>query len=451
MNVNVRDADEIQQTPAALGAYLSLDLSPEGTLARNLNERVASDASMDMDTVPLSPIEGPQPAHLTTGMLNWYGIFVGPKRGLALHAIASVFKEQADRAKGEGFLLQTRLAAIEEEHLQGRLQCYKHHKQQHHADSEQIKQLDGTISRDLEQYRMRKAQLGREAKVLNRPLYLTVLFFVIFGSEAAINLESFEALPWATPAIAWGATIIIGIAIGLAAHYHGTVFKQYGYWFGADQHDNKRGPAWRMVIGGSLALMLSLAFVYDARSAYLVAYSVALSGFGQTGGFQPLSTIWVIGGSLLGNIIVYLVGVLWAYLLHDSDPEFEDLKKSLDRNTQTVDVLKRRLEQHLHRDVEQLNAILKRKTEEAKRANIFVATQPNLAWAQGLFSSFQSKDQEVVALLQEYRGQLIQKMGPAAKKVKFAICCDDPYSDRKNVSSDEYLHMALKLKYLEEA
>jgi hypothetical protein len=148
---------------------------------------------------------------------------------------------------------------------------------------------------------------------------------VIFGSEAALNLESFEALPWATPAIAWGATIIIGIALGLASHFHGTVLKQYAYWFGAEQHDHHRGPAWRMVLIGSITLAVALGFVYYARSAYFIAYVGPLSGFGQSD--ANLSVLWIVGGSLLGNTIVYLVGVLWAYLLHDNDPEFADLKK----------------------------------------------------------------------------------------------------------------------------
>ena len=286
-----------------------------------------------------------------------------------------------------------------------------------------------------------------EAKVLNRPLYLFVLFVAIFGSEAALNLEAFEALPWATPFIAWGATIVIGLAVGLAAHYHGTVFQQYGYWFGADQDDSKRGPAWRMVLGGLAALSFSLAFVYYARSAYFASYIGALAGFGQSD--VNFDVLWVIGGSLLGNMIVYLVGVLWAYLLHDPDPEFAALKKTIDEESAQAEKIKRRLELLRQRDIEQINASFKRKSDEAERASKLLMSQKSLAWPDELFKKFQAKDGEALALLHNYRGLLIQKLGPGAKNVAFVMCCDDPHAERKHITAGDYLQVGLKLKYLE--
>jgi hypothetical protein len=449
MNLNVKEMPEAQQTPAPLETYLDLDLSSTGSAARNLSDQITSEASeASRGEVHLSRIVGSNPAHMTPGMLEWYQTVVAPKRGLALASISSLFKERSERTKGEGFLLQTRLAALEENHLTGKLKCYKEHGEKHYTDYQTIERLEMSISENQYKYNVKKAELGRDAKVLNRPLYLAVMFFVLFGSEAALNLESFEALPWATPAIAWGATIVIGLAIGLAAHYHGTVFKQYGYWFGAAEDDNKRGPAWRMVLGGFLALLLSLAFVYYARSAYLVAYVGSLGGFGQSG--SNYSTLWVIGGSLLGNMIVYLVGVLWAYLLHDSDPEFAELKKGLDQENKEVDALKRRLEHLRQRDVEQLSARLKKGTEETQRAYSLIMSQPNLAWPLGLFRKFQAKDQAVVALLQNYRGLLIQKMATTAKTANFVMYCDDPHVTTKAVSCSEFHMMAIKLKYLED-
>jgi hypothetical protein len=70
-------------------------------------------------------------------------------------------------------------------------------------------------------------------------------------------------------------------------------------------------------------------------------------------------------------------------------------------------------------------------------------------WPSELFKKLQAKDGEVVALLLNYRAQLIQEMGPAAKKAKFVMCCDDPHAEHRTISAGEYQHAPVKLKYIE--
>lgn len=445
MNAHL-SADAEQAVPAALQDYLDVDLRPDGEIANNLARRADSEAGLD--TIELSEIVGPQPANVTPEMADWYQMYIEPPRSQALYAISLLFKERSDPAKGEGFLLQTRLGSLEDDLLKRKLKAYQDHAQNNVATAEQISELEKKIAEDGHKYDVRKAQLGRDAKLLSGPLYFLVLLFVLFGSESALNLEAFEALPWATPAIAWGATVIIGLTIGLAAHYHGTVLKQWGYFFGADQDDSKRGPAWRMLIGGSVALIVSLWFVYYARSAFFASYVSTVSSFGQ-GGAATGSFIWVVGGSLLGNLLVYLAGTLWAYLMHDHDPEFVDLRKELIAARKQSRMLKQKLEHARHREVEQLNAIYKKKVQEAGRASRLILSQSSLSWPSELFRRLHSKDAQAIALLHNYRQLLVQKMGTKVKTARFVACCDDPHCRTESLSAGEFKARAVRLKYLE--
>ncbi|MBV9569929.1 MAG: hypothetical protein JO056_01640 [Alphaproteobacteria bacterium] len=445
--MNIHSPEEKCAAPISLQEYLDIDLRPDADIARDLLRRAELEAPLVDEGIELSELVGPHPANVTPEMAGWYQLYVEAVRSKALHAIVLLFKQHNDPAKGEGFLAQTRLGSLEEDLLKKKFQVYQSHAQNNVATTDRIRELEKRIAENGHKYDVRKAQLGRDAKLPNSWLYFLVLLFVLFGSESALNLEAFEALPWATPAIAWGATVVIGIAIGLAAHYHGTVFKQWGYYFGAEQDDTRRGPAWRMLIQGTTALIVSLCFVYYARSAYFASYVVSVGSFGQqsaSGGF-----LWVVGGSLLGNFLVYLTGVLWAYLMHDSDPDFVDLRRDLDRDRKVSGALKQKLEAAQHREIEQLTARYKRKVEEAERASGQIMEQAALSGPSQLFKNLQAKDAQVIALLHNYRQVLIQKMGPDAKKARFVACRDDPHCPTEVLTASQFKARAIRLKYLE--
>lgn len=443
MNMHLA-AEERNIVPTALQDYLDIDLKQDGAIAKDLVARASSEASLD--GIELSELVGSQPANVTPEMADWYQMYIESPRTQALHAVSLLFKERSDPAKGEGFLTQTRLGSLEEDLLRRKFQVYQNHAQKNVATSEQIRELNNKIAELTHRYDVRKAELGRDAKLFNGTLYFLVLLFVLFGSESALNLEAFEALPWATPAIAWGATIIIGLSIGLAAHYHGTVLKQWAYYFGADQDDTRRGPAWRMLLSGSAALFVALWFVYYARSAYFASYVASVSSFGQA---ASGSFLWMVGGSLLGNFLVYLAGTLWAYLMHDSDPQFVDDRKALEKTRDQCRALKQKLEVSRHRDVEQLNAKYKRRVEETERASRLIMEQQSLSWPSELFRKLQAKDAQVIALLHNYRQELVRSMGIDAKKAKFVACCDDPHCATEPLTAGEFKARAIKLKYLE--
>jgi D-mannonate dehydratase len=103
------------------------------------------------------------------------------------------------------------------------------------------------------------------------------------------------------------------------------------------------------------------------------------------------------------------------------------------------------------REIEQLNARYQQRAGEARQAFKQLSAQPGLARPLELFTQLQARDSLVVALLQNYRQGLVQKMGAQARDVRFQAHVDDPYTLTKGISANEFLRNPVGLKYLEEA
>ena len=439
------ESDEAKSPYAlAVETYLALDFSPDGDAAQALMSGITAEVSGE--EINLSDTVGAMPPNMTPAMENWYQIKVAPKRGEALSALTRYFSDLSAAGQASGFILQMREGTLDDQLLSDKRKVYRDHAERFHVESAKIRETRQALDMARRRYDTRKDELGRDAKILNRPLYLGVLTFLIFGSEAALNLESFEALPWATPAIAWGATIVIGLAIGLAAHYHGTVYRQWSYYFDPSESDGKRGAALRMFIGGATALTLALGFVYYARSAYLTAYLSSAGSFGQ--GSSDGGLAWVVMGSLLGNMLVYLTGVLWAYLLHDSDPDFVDRRIAVNALEKRLAELETRLETFRARSLEQLNAMHRKKLDAARSAHGQIVTQPRFREAQDLFAKVQKQDEAVLGLLLSYRTKLLQGL-LNARKVRFVACNDGPHQSYEHITATDYQRRTIKMKYLE--
>jgi hypothetical protein len=445
------DDVETKKIPVEVEDYLGLDLAKAGTLASDLMGHVDDEAkrAIEEHKVALADIVGPHPAHLTQKMLLWYQSSIESRRKSALDAVIQLFKDRSDTDKGVGFILEARLSTLREQYLRAKLKIFQEHRERNHTRSQEIADLSSKVREEEHRYRYRKQELGgRDAVVLNRTLYIVLLVIVLFGPEALLNLESFAALPWASPFIAWGATILIGVGIGFAAHFHGTLLKQWAHYFDKSQDDSRRGPAWRMFVSGSVLLSVSLSFVYYARFAYFQSYVASVSGFGQTADANA-GLMWVVGGSLLGNFIVYLVGCLIAYIMHDSDPDYSDNKSQLDKNSKKLAALKQAMEADWQREIEQLNAQHKRKTEEARRSHRAVMEQSSLAWPQEVFTKIKSQDSRVVAALLAYRHALLSQLGAHAKNLVFVERSETPHLEVIELTLAEYEGTQIELKYLE--
>ena len=171
-----------------------------------------------------------------------------------------------------------------------------------------------------------KASHGlREANMFAyTPLYL-VLILMIGAAEWLINYDTFFLFT-GIPAIAAGATLILGFLLAFAAHGWGMLLKQWNYRFGQHRSLNDRFANWRLFGLSLFSLLVVLVAAGGSR------YSAALhqmSGHVHENILGPDASIEVspirdVLISLLANLGAWLLGVFIAYISHDADNEFMD-------------------------------------------------------------------------------------------------------------------------------
>ncbi len=150
------------------------------------------------------------------------------------------------------------------------------------------------------------------------PVYMLVLLCVGIA-EFIINYDTLLRF-WGIPAIALANAIIFALGLAMVSHFHGATLKQWTRKFGraTDSRDRPYGP---------LILVTFLLIVIIATVGWMryqaVTSAMHTQNFGNLLGNQfaikvnPAQEVII---SLGANILVWLVGILFAYWAHDPDP-----------------------------------------------------------------------------------------------------------------------------------
>lgn len=181
---------------------------------------------------------------------------------------------------------------------------------------------------------------GREANTGAYNFFYWPAILMIGVTEWLINYDTFFSF-LSVPAIAAGATVILGVLLAFAAHAHGTLLKQWSYLFGHDQTASDRRNEWRLLALATFSLLLVLAAAGGARYESAIRVVVHLSE--SASGINVLGTDATIESSpmrdvllsLLANVAAWAVGVFLAYLAHDKNRDFMKAAKTA-RDTEKV-------------------------------------------------------------------------------------------------------------------
>jgi hypothetical protein len=422
--------------PVQLQNYLDLDASNNGEVAGFLKDNIALEKQSR--EVPLTDVIGNQPGDITPQMNSWYSANIAPLRVTALNSLKGLFESCATSGGGKGVLLEANIGDIVETTKKSKRSFYRNTLDNKKAEYEELSRLKTEYADREFRFREKLDRYGRDPKQSGLLYYLVLLIVLI--PEFFINFESFSALSWSTPLIASGSTMIVAMAITVAAHFTGTVFKQWKYYFGTGSRNKNKGA--RMLSMASVSLFASLSLVYYARSTYFAANAV-YSGFGEQSTQNP---VLVIGGSLLGNILLFLLGVLFAWIFHDEDPDYPVSEKERDNFKKQYDKLHAKLEKERREEMELLSAQEHEKVESAKRVENALRTAENYSLYREWFALFLAQDQKVIALLENYRGQLVNEV--RSNNTVFISCLVESTDQRETLSPDGYLAKPITLKYL---
>lgn len=181
---------------------------------------------------------------------------------------------------------------------------------------------------EMEYDRLYEKHGNRHARIVNYWLYLPLLA-VIGLAEVLINWEAANSL-FAQPYLAAGIVMVIALAVAAASHEHGTLAKQWSYRCGfmADSATKYRN----YTALGFTTLLFIAAMALVGYMRYKLAYEDLLGGaafgginpFGARGTMNEVYT--AVGMTLMGNIIVWLLGAMVAYWVHDSNPHFAEAR-----------------------------------------------------------------------------------------------------------------------------
>ncbi len=213
----------------------------------------------------------------------------------------------------------------------------------------QVKErYDNAVSR----YKQKFAENDQRVPVLwgYSPTYIIALAFTGVA-EWFINYDVFVRF-LQVPAWAAATAIILGALLAFSAHGYGKLLKQWAYRFGRARTRAQRFTDWRFLALSTLGLSIVLVAAGGSRYAAVMrlignAPTINLLGGEASIDINPIRDVLI---SLLGNIGAWVVGVFWAYIGHDQDPDYMEaaherekaqdiynrFRKDLDQEKETV-------------------------------------------------------------------------------------------------------------------
>ncbi|MBB3332520.1 hypothetical protein BDK63_003415 [Halomonas campaniensis] len=216
---------------------------------------------------------------------------------------------------------------------------------------------------------------NRHARIVKLGIYLPLLA-LIGMVEWLINWEAANAL-FAQPYLAAGIVIVVALAVAAASHEHGTLAKQWSHRCGFAATPGVRSRNYTALAFTTLLFIAAMTLVGYMR--YKLAYNdlVGASAFGGNNPFGERGSMGevytAVSMTLMGNLIVWLLGAMVAYWFHDSDPNFADARVRHLKASKRFEAWSRRMEktirereQHLTLQIEQVENTLSSRSNQGR-------------------------------------------------------------------------------------
>lgn len=425
----------VTATPAS--RYAALDLTHDGALARELFSHVEQEARLGR--VVVTGEEGGYPANLTMAMKAFYA-GISDARQTAIEQVAEILDRSDDETETHGVFLERSISRIRERQIAAKREAEQQHREKNAALYEQLDEARKSYAQSRRRYLERVTRHGREAKLTPRWYWLFLMGIGI--AEMLVNFESFNAVPLFTPAIATGSTLLVAVGLAGSSHLHGTFLRQFHSRFGPQARDGDRAAAWRMFGLGTLCLSAVLLAVAYARNSY---FGELLLENQMLGNAAP-SWLAVVGGSMIMNLVVWIVGIIGAFGAHDEDHLFPDALIERDRAEARVRNLQAKVGKPLERLFERIDAEAEKLLQEARNKDASFAHTAAYATGRALFAAVRSQDARMTGLLEAYRGKLV--LAASNSGTIFERKSDLSAQIAEQMTPQDYGAQRIELKYL---
>lgn len=427
---------ETRTTPTdALGAYAALDLAPGSTLDKALMDELQHEHAPN-GRLTLTDDLGIDPSGLTPRMMNWFKTNIAALRLRALSEMIARFESDSIEAgSGRGRLLEAELDRLEQSRLQFRSRTIAAFWRD---AAEKVRERD---QRRMEYTDMR-AEMGRDPVRL-RPIVYAAGLLVVLILEGLINFESFLKAPFiSSPILALGATLLVAGSIAAAGHIHGELLRQSNHFFGPHSRERNWEGAKLGALGGFL-FSIGMILAGGARYYIILGEQAAMTALGEA----PPSMAGSMTTMLMGNLIVYGLGVFWSYFHHDANPEFPKAEKAYLKAQEAFDrAYQKEMKQELDRADE-------KHRQDVEKAHQFERSQrgaPRYALNRDAFASFSAADKAVEGALLRYRAALVQALRKDGAEPVFqqSVVTEDDGARLRVLDASDLLAQPIQLKLI---
>ena len=384
-----------------LQQYSQLDLSHDSPTAKALLSRLDQESSSNSLSLTAVHSNDGTPPYLTHAMNAWFNQYIQPLRHGAIHEIVDTFHSMVVPRSG----IRGRL--IEHEHDGIESEAFRQIARERalFASNTNIMDVHRELSQERERYELLMQQHGEPVKW--QPfLYYAILFVMIFVLEGLINFESFLKISGFTPALSTGSFLVVSAAFAVSAHLVGMTIKQWKERVGGGVSRTEKRKNATLFIGAILLFFLAFSFVVYARWALLG--DVILRKSQTTGEAIGTEEIVRFAGTLIGNVIVYLMGVVWSYIRHDAIPGFSELRRRVEKLERRESALiEKQLASRMRRHLGKAQSAAEnlQRVEQAQSVQF-----PDYHSGRALFNKLREQDARVIAILQEYRSGLFERV-----------------------------------------
>lgn len=234
----------------------------------------------------------------------------------------------------------------------------------HDANPQYRQARENKVRLNNEYDEMYRGENQRPAKNFHPMLYFFILF-IIGSIEWLINYSSFLEF-YNVPAMAAGFTLAVSLAVACASHWHGTRLKAIHYFFGEHVALEERKKEIIAISIVTIALVAAICYVGWVR------YSWAIDLVGKLGIDSSISIekdnnlpIINVGQkvvvSLIANLLVWFIGAVLAYAVHDKNPAFTEKLRELNAAEKLYDSLhanpRREIERERARLLDEINRL----------------------------------------------------------------------------------------------
>lgn len=412
--------------------YLNYDLKG---VAADLMGRCPDDAIHN--EVSLTKHIDEAPNNFTPQMRDWYTCHVSPVRALALQQIKSNYETKIVSDP----LLEARINQIENDKLEN-----INHEVEMFSQIDEVMEINKKRVESLRKYEAFKAAENRDAEPPLGNKYYGGLFIVAV-IEAVVNFESFLSIPKVSPFFASGLALLVFLAVAYSAHVYGKMFKQNKMLFGATASASERRINIKEFTISTFALTIAMLIVGWGRYYF---FGTELMTATLTIGGSKTSFYVQMSATMLANILIWSLGVLWSMRWHDSVPGFTESRATAESLNK---IYRKLVKVHLTDRIMKHTAEAKDKIEkERNREKDFQQKFDKYAEMRMTFEKIKAKDKEVLGLLNEYRTQLISlvKKNPTTIFISHDVFVnvENAGFELKRLIPSQYSELELNLKYV---